>query len=261
MSQQCRDTREGPQPPAELLQQLQTEQPPELSAELFPKPQSLCGLGSRETLHNEPLCGKLHIFKASFTSKEEKHQSKHQAFDFTHASPTLKRGEMREPHPPYDTTAETKGAEQTQPSQSRFNTEKGGGNCKRKRKKNGKKKRREVAGNKESSWHQAAVLGPSPSALTAAGVQGWGGEMGLWGHGMAKLGAGQGQISGHTACAPLGGWGARMKAHAGTEKDFQQQGCCPGPSGKEGAEAARQSCRELGNSTGGSNRAGKSSAA
>lgn len=44
----------------------------ELSAELFPKARSLCGLGSRETLHNKPLCGKLHIFKASFSSKEEK---------------------------------------------------------------------------------------------------------------------------------------------------------------------------------------------
>lgn len=160
-------------------------------------------------------------------------------------------------------TPQQKPKELSKPSQARAGLiqKREGEIVRGKEKKMGKKKRREVAGNKESSWHQAAVLGPSPSALTAAGVQGWGGEMGLWGHGMAKLGAGQGQISGHTACAPLGGWGARMKAHAGTEKDFQQQGCCPGPSGKEGAEAARQSCRELGNSTGGSNRAGKSSAA
>lgn len=35
-----------------------------------------------------------------------------------------------------------------------------------------------MAGNKESSWQKAAVLGPSPSAFTAAGVQGWGGECG-----------------------------------------------------------------------------------
>lgn len=33
---------------------------------------SLCGLGSRETTHNKPLCGKLHIFKASFASRWEK---------------------------------------------------------------------------------------------------------------------------------------------------------------------------------------------
>lgn len=203
MSQQCRDTREGPQPPAELLQQLQTEQPPELSAELFPKPQSLCGLGSRETLHNEPLCGKLHIFKASFTSKEEKHQSKHQAFDFTHASPTLKRGEMREPHPPYDTTAETKGAEQTQPSQSGFNTEKGGGNCKRKRKKNGKKKK------EGGGWKQRKFLAPSccawplsisPHCCRSAGLGRGDGALGPW-DGKAGSRTGTDQWA-HSLCPP-----------------------------------------------------------
>lgn len=35
-----------------------------------------------------------------------------------------------------------------------------------------------MAGNKESSWRQAAVLGPPPSASTAAGMRGWGGECG-----------------------------------------------------------------------------------
>lgn len=35
-----------------------------------------------------------------------------------------------------------------------------------------------MARNKESSWQKAAVLGLSPSAFAAAGVQGWGGECG-----------------------------------------------------------------------------------
>lgn len=35
-----------------------------------------------------------------------------------------------------------------------------------------------MAGNKESSWRQAAVLGPSPSVFAATGVQGWRGEHG-----------------------------------------------------------------------------------
>lgn len=35
-----------------------------------------------------------------------------------------------------------------------------------------------MAGNKESSWRRAAVLGPSPSAFAAAGVRGWERERG-----------------------------------------------------------------------------------
>lgn len=73
---------------------------------------------------------------------------------------------------------ETKAAEGTNQNRAGFNIEKGVGNCKRKREK--KKKKREVAGNKESSWRRAAVLGPSPSAFSAAGAQGCRGEQGLW---------------------------------------------------------------------------------
>lgn len=60
---------------AEPLQQSQTQQPPaeaELSAEPFPMALSLCGLRSRETTYNKPLCGKLCLFKASFTAKGKK---------------------------------------------------------------------------------------------------------------------------------------------------------------------------------------------
>lgn len=50
-----------------------------------------------------------------------------------------------------------------------------------------------MAGNKESSWHHAAVLGPSPSAFAAAGCGAGEGRWRLLCHGMPKLGAGEGE--------------------------------------------------------------------
>lgn len=95
-----------------------------------------------------------------------------------------------------------KQAERSSQAKVGFNIEKGVGNCKRKR-----KKRREVAGNKESSWRRAAVLGPSPPAFSTAGVQGWGGECGALAPWDTKAWSGRGTASPllhpWTPCHPL----------------------------------------------------------
>lgn len=116
-------------------------------------------------------------FKHLSPAEGKKHQSLYSTRPLPHPKTWGNNGELRAwLQGKIQTGCETKAMEGTNRNKAEFNREKGVGNCKRKRE---KKKEREVAGNKESSWRQAAVVGPSPSAFPAAGVQGCRGERGL----------------------------------------------------------------------------------